>query len=297
VHREDWRSGKQHSHSESNKPNSFKVLPFMQSNIRNLFVGTVLAVVTLAVQATGAMAQSANNILNIKATLTADNHYALFSGNSDGSALNFFGRNEKGAYGGAAGWNQGTSGGLTFNSSNANGWNWSGAETWNFNVNQNDYLYVVTWDDRAVDESWVGEFNITSGNKQKQLLSKEGSWEYLTTQFSTNPGDMGDTPTNVILNQEIANASWQNAVSRGLNDGTTRPWGQIAGITQDAQFLNTTTNSTGLKRDNNRYTIFRTKVSLANTITPPSQSVPEPTALLGLATVGAVSFAAKRLRK
>jgi hypothetical protein len=249
----------------------------MKSIIRNLFVGTVLATIALTAQATGALAKPAN-ILGVKATLTADNHYALFSGNSDGSKLN-----------------NGTLGGQTFNTSTGNGWNWSGAETWNFNIKQNDYLYVVTWDDRAVDESWVGEFNITNGNKQQQLLSKEGSWEYLTTKYSTNPGDYGDTPTDAILNQEISGATWQNALSRGLNDGTTNPWGRINGITQDAQFLNTTTNTTGQKRDNSRYTIFRTKVSVGDTIDP--TKTPEPTAMLGLAVVGLTGVVAKRLRK
>jgi hypothetical protein len=48
------------------------------------------------------------------------------------------------------------------------------------------------------------------------LLSKEGSWEYFTTRFTNNSGDIGDTLTNAILNQAIANAIWQNAISRGL---------------------------------------------------------------------------------
>jgi hypothetical protein len=260
----------------------------MNQVTRQLFVGTVLATAVLAVQATGAFAQSAPssaNTLQVDATLTADNHYALFSGNADGSTLNFFGRNEKGAYGGAAGWNNGTLGGQTFNTNTGNGYNWSGAENWKFNVKQDDYLYVVTWDDRAVDESWVGEFNITAGGQKRQLLSKEGSWEYLSSKWSTNPGDNGDTPTNAILNKEISTASWLNAKSRGQNDGTTNPWGRINGITSAAQFLNTTTNGTGQKRDNNAYTIFRTKVNIGQTVGLP-QATPEPTALLGLATVG-----------
>ncbi len=266
----------------------------MKPIIRNLFVGTVLATIAFAASATGAMAKPVNNILGVKATVTADNHYALFSGNSDGSNLNFFGRNEKGAYGGAAGWNNGTLGGQTFNTSTGNGWNWSGAETWNFNVKSDDYLYVVTWDDRAVDESWVGQFDVTNGGKQQQLLSKDSSWEYLTTKYSTNPGDWGDTPTDAILHQEIAGATWQGAVNRGLNDGSTNPWGRIDGINANAQFLNTTTNQTGIKRDNERYTIFRTKVSMANTLDP--KATPEPTVMLGLLTAGLGGLVAKRKR-
>jgi hypothetical protein len=269
----------------------------MKSILRNLFVGTVLATIALSAQASSATAKIANgSLFNVKATLTADNHYALFSGNSDGSQLNFFGRNEKGAYGGAAGWNNGSLGGQTFNTDTGNGWNWSGAESWNFNIKQDDYLYVVTWDDRAVDESWVGEFNISNGGKQQQLLSKDSSWEYLSTKYSTNPGDFGDTPTNAILNKEISGATWTGAVSRGQNDGTTNPWGRIDGITKNAQFLNTTTSLTGQTRDNDRYTIFRTKMNVGETLNPTTK-VPEPTAMLGLLTVGLTGLVAKRKRK
>ncbi len=264
---------------------------------KNLCLGTLLVASSLIASANHASAEPIappQHDLSIKATLTADNHYALFSGNSDGSILNFFGRNEKGAYGGGAGWNVGTQGGQSF--TGGNGWNWSNAETWDFGAKKDDYLYVVTWDDAAVDESWIGDFDITSGGQTKRLSSNPGSWEYTMSKFSTNPGDWGDTPLNGVLNKEIVNATWNDSISRGLN-GQTGPWGAIAGVSDKAEFLNTTTNSSGLKRDNDRYTIFRTKNTIAQTVgIPPTQAVPEPTAILGLAAVGVTGTLLRRKR-
>jgi PEP-CTERM motif len=269
----------------------------MKNATRQILLGTILATIAVVSQASGAFARVVlPGNLQVKATLTADNHYALFSGNETGSILNFYGRNEKGAFGGGAGWNNGNMGGQSFNP--GNGYNWSSAETWNFNMSQNDYMYVVTWDDSAVDESWVGQFDITAGDKTKQLLSTPGSWEYMTTQWASNPGDWADTPTDAVLNKEISAANWFDAKSRGLNNGQTGPWGRIGEVTDKADFLNTTTNVNGNKRDNDRFTIFRTKVNIGQTVgLPPVQSVPEPTTLIGLAGVGLASLAARKRKK
>jgi hypothetical protein len=242
------------------------------------FVASAILAVGIALSNAG---QAFAASLSSRAILTADNHYGLFHGNSTGSTLNFVGRNEYGP-----------------NSSTGKGYNWSHAESWNFTMDSNDYLYVVVWDDRSVDESWVGEFSFTDTKKNTyNLLSKPDSWEYIITQKGTNPGDWGDTPSNAELNWEISNASWISAKSRGLNDGTTKPWGRISEVTKDAEFLNTTTNSSGLKRDNNRYTIFRTKLSVADvTDMPPSKSVPEPASAAGLVAIGAVGAYSVRKR-
>lgn len=166
-------------------------------------------------------------------------------------------------------------------------------------MDSNDYLYVVVWDDRSVDESWVGEFSFKDkDSKTYNLLSKPDAWEYVITQKGTNPGDWGHTPGNAELNWEISNANWISARSRGLNDGSTRPWGRISEVTQAAEFLNTTTNSSGDKRDNNRYTIFRTKLTVADvTDMPPAESVPEPASAAGLLALGAVGAYSAHKRK
>lgn len=244
---------------------------------KQLIAGAIVALGIAFSNAGQAIAAS----LTSRAILTADNHYGLFHGNSTGSRLNFVGRNEYGPNG------------------STGGYNWSHAESWNFNMDSSDYLYVVVWDDRSVDESWVGEFSFTDkNNKTYNLLSKPDSWEYIITQKGTNPGDWGETPGNAELSWEISNANWLSAQSRGLNNGATGPWGRISEVTQDAEFLNTTTNSSGNKRDNERYTIFRTKLSIADvTDMPPAQSVPEPASAAGLLALGAVGAYSARKRK
>ena len=169
---------------------------------------------------------------NMTGHLTADNHYGLFIGNDNGSDLNFIGRNEYGPSG-----NPGT-------------YNWSIKEEWNFYLDDDDYIYVVVWDDANVDESWIGEFILDSG---ETLLSVEDSWEYIIASGS-NPGDYGEVPSNSELQSEISSANWQSVNSRG--DNGMIPWGTIAGISSDADFLNTTTPSNG------NYTIFRTKFAV-----------------------------------
>lgn len=223
--------------------------------IKHLLAG---ALVTVGLGIIGGMNQA--EAASITSTLTADNHYGLFTGNESGSDLNFIGRNEYGASG------------------STGGYNWSKAETWTFDLNPQDYLYVVVWDDGRVDESWIGEFNIDfdgDGQNDEQLLSLAEDWEYIIAN-SANPGDMGEVPTDNELFGEISNADWTGAQRRG--DNGMRPWGFIDGISADADFLNTTTPSNG------RYTIFRTTVAVNGDDT----SVPEPGVTLALLAVSAL---------
>ena len=76
--------------------------------------------------------------INFEATITADNHYALFTGNT--SSVTSVGHNELG-YGGSLG-----------------SYNWSHAETYNFEVNAGDYIYVAGWSDDAVAQGMIGQF-------------------------------------------------------------------------------------------------------------------------------------------
>ena len=251
----------------------------MLTSMKYLLAGAIasIGIATFSVSQASAAAPSSASDLSVKATLTADNHYGLFHGDKNGSVLNFVGRNEKGPNG------------------STGGYNWSHAESWDFKMSKQEYLYVVVWDDQSVDESWVGQFNLGAGDKHYDLLSKPDAWEYVITQKAANPGDWGNTPSNSELNWEIQNANWLSSKSRGLNDGTTAPWGRISEVTKTAEFLNTTTNGTGRKQDNSLYTIFRTKGSVADTTD--IKSVPEPASMLGLLAVGTLGAASLRKRK
>lgn len=79
---------------------------------------------------------------NLSATITADNHYALYLGAAGGTNLRFIGRNELGAGG-----SPGT-------------YNWSEAESWNATYGAGDYIYLVGWSDNSVAQGWIGEFQL-----------------------------------------------------------------------------------------------------------------------------------------
>lgn len=263
----------------------------MSSNLLTSFLTGTLLSVGLAMTGIG---QAMAVTLQGTATVTADNHYGLFYGDKNGNSLNFVGRNELGRLG-----SQG-------------GWNWSHAETWNFQVDSKDYLYMVVWDDQSVDEMWVGQFAFSNGST---LLSKATDWEFIISsnanpfsrpvplaerdQGFLAPGDRfeGNVPKNGELGGEIqtANAadSWVDSLTRGNNvSGGGRPWGQIAGISANAQFLNTTTSGSPARgtAQNNKYTIFRTRNTVGKLIgvTEPA-TVPEPNFMFGLLAFGAVS--------
>jgi hypothetical protein len=199
----------------------------------------------------------------INATLTADNFYGLFYGNEDGSLLNFVGRNEVGSTG-----DPGT-------------FNWSEAETWNFVVGSSDYLYVVTWDDGRVAESWLGEFEIDGST----VLTGADDWEYIVGGDNPYQQDSvtNQMPENPELEGFIKDAEWLDTISIGDNGRT--PWGTIDGIKGEADWLQTASHEEG------KYTIFRTMVPAEDLPT----SVPEPFSVLGLLALAGVStFTVKR---
>ncbi|MBY0526541.1 MAG: cadherin-like domain-containing protein [Gemmataceae bacterium] len=179
---------------------------------------------------------------DITATLTADNHYGLYFGSTDGTTLTFVGRNEVGLAG-----NPGES-------------NWSLPESFEFEANVDDRLYVLVWDDGG-PQMWTGQFTLGNG---ETLISDTTHWEYTVAQGS-NPGQDGDVPPLSDVMTVIANATWAAPLATAP-DGTA-PWGSIPGISTDANFVWHDTFASTSSSDGH-FVIFRT-VSPAVTDAPP----------------------------
>ncbi|MBN3872613.1 MAG: PEP-CTERM sorting domain-containing protein [Nostoc sp.] len=230
------------------------------SNPNSLKLGLTGMLGSVALLLTGTTSAHA---VNITATLTADNHYGLYYGQADGSGLTFVGRNEKGASG------------------NPGEYNWSLPETFNFNANNGDYLYVLAWDD-GFNQSWIGDFTLAGGGS---LLSNTSDWVYKIAS-GANPGEFGDVPLLTTVAGEIGSATWKiPQVSAAQGTG---PWGTIPGISSQAKFIWHDSLDYDSSSDRN-YAIFRTKLALT--------SVPEPSTLSAIAVAGVMGWMIKRKQK
>lgn len=146
------------------------------------------------------------NADTINAVITADNHYAFFSGSSSGMTAH--GGNELGA-GGAPGT-----------------YNWSEAETYSFNT-VGGFLYIAAWSDDSIAQGLIADLLI-NGN---DYSSGNPAWEVYRT--NDNRGDGDPYPTTGAMQTYVgfadANNLWETPAYGGLN-GTQSPWAFIAGI-------------------------------------------------------------------
>ncbi len=191
--------------------------------------------------------------LTIDATVTADNHYGLYVG-GENSVSTFIGRNELGPTG-----SPGT-------------YNWSQPESFVFDVNHGDYLYLASWSDDKVAQGLLGQFAISGG----PTILTNSQWEYCLTFEDLDDGDSAPSLANISSN--VSSATW-SAVTNYLDNGSD-PWGTVSGISTDADWIWGSALIPG--SDYGEYQIFRLKVE--------ADPVPEPATifLLGFGLIGLV---------
>jgi virginiamycin B lyase len=209
---------------------------------------------TSGLTAIATVSVTVNSVDGVTATLTADNHYGLYYGNANATDLTLVGRNEVGPSG-----NPGT-------------YNWSLPETYNFNVNANDYLYVLAWN-AGGPRMWAGQFTLPNG---VSLLSDATHWQY-TVATGANHGDYGDLPDQSTVMSTIVGATWLTPQAVATNG--TDPWGVIPGVSTAADFVWSDT-LTGPSDTDNHYVIFRTTApALAPVAVDDTYSTPQDSTL------------------
>jgi hypothetical protein len=214
---------------------------------------------SLLAAATVAIAGSLANAGVIQGTITADNHYALYTSTS--GIFSYHGGNELGA-GGSPG-----------------SYNWSVAEPVTFA--EGDFLYIAAWSDDSVAQGVLASFNSPGLGT---ILSGDPRWQVFATGINRNDGSAHPTTTEVsghVLNADTNNL-WETPFVGG-NNGIS-PWGNIAGISGNARWMwfNTPGDSDPLQGGSaaGEMLIFRTVVP-----------APSAAALLGL---GGLAVARRR---
>ena len=148
----------------------------------------------------------------ITGTITADNHYALYS--SAGNVFSYHGGNELGP--------EGSTGGS----------NWSVAESYQFTAG--DYMYIAAWSDDSVAQGVLGEFNSPAIGT---LVSGDIRWQVTTTGVHRGDGDSHPGAQEIADDVAFANSNstWETPFVGG-NNGM-QPWGTIDGISDSAQWM------------------------------------------------------------
>jgi hypothetical protein len=156
-------------------------------------------------------ATAAVNADTINATITADNHYALYTG--DTSSVSFVARNEMGAGG-----SPGT-------------YNWSEPE--NVSFTSGAFIYIVAWSDDSVAQGLLAQISGTADTYH----SGDPRWQVYPTFISRGDGSVEPTTAELIGHLAFADANnlWQTPAI-GANNGVA-PWGVVPGIATDIPWM------------------------------------------------------------
>jgi hypothetical protein len=203
------------------------------------------------------------SVISVKAVVTADNHYALYYGttsslthlDSAGSEM----RNEIGP-------------GNTNPAPCSGSYNWSCAETWNFDMQAGDDIYVAAWSDNSVAQAFIGQFTI---NGTTYFTEENDDWAYISGEEDLNSSSAAPT-TGRMETVITGGGSWGtlSSVAHGVS-----PWGEIAGISTDADWVWGTDNLNGSGSGAGEFQVLRFSVPV---------SEPSTLALLGLGLLSLV---------
>lgn len=200
----------------------------------------------------------------ITATVTADNHYALYYGTE--SNLTFVGRNEKGGSG------------------NPGSYNWSLPETFGALVLAEDNrFFIAQWDESpnesSLTQALLGQFVTTDG---RYLATNNTEWGYF--EAAPNPGTDGDAPDAAGMGALLTAASWTQpgySTPNGTGIWSGFSLGPIPGISTQASWISRTSDSDS----SYNLTVYR-----SITVREMQQAVPEPTSLALLGSIGLVGL-------
>ncbi|MBL8744889.1 MAG: hypothetical protein JNK58_00880 [Phycisphaerae bacterium] len=147
------------------------------------------------------------------ATITADNHYALYVDGPGGVSM--VGGNELGAGG-----SPGT-------------YNWSMAESYTFDTT--GYIYIAVWSDDAVAQGLLADVRDSDG-----LLLHTGvaPWQVMVTGVTKGDGSSRPDASEIAMYslQADTNSEWMTPYVGPKNLSSTAPWGKIGGIDEEARW-------------------------------------------------------------
>ena len=146
-------------------------------------------------------------------TITADNHYALYT-EIDGT-IGLIGGNETGA-GGAPGT-----------------YNWSKAETWSFEAP--DRIFIAAWSDDQVAQGLLADFDLDG----MPLLSGDPVWDVYATGVDLDTGSPWPLAADIASHVATADLGelWEDPFSGPANLPGTGPWGAIDDISAEARWM------------------------------------------------------------
>lgn len=177
---------------------------------------------------------------------------------------------------------------------------WSTVETYTFNMNAGDYLYVAVWSDDSSWQGFLGQFD----NHNGRFYSSDPAWQVTATGIDKD--SMADLPTLFEMTTEIGRANagtnaslgwvtptlgWTN-VTGSQYGGSNNPWGQRAVIDKAAMW---SWYNTGLDaRPTAPFAGYNHAEFLIYRI--PGDAVPEPATMVALA-MGIGGLVARRRRR